>query len=129
MGSKDSLLTTKEFASRSGMTVAQVTKLIRDNKISAQKQSGRWMIPTSALKSGGAPPPPSKAKVKPSAQAARTAPAYSISEFSDMTYLTEAGVIRWLKEGRLQGNQTPGGEWQVDAASLERPHVKHLLRR
>jgi len=130
MGSKDTLLTTKEFASRSGMTVAQVTKLIRDNKINAKKQSGRWMIPASASKSGSAPPPPAKAKakVKPSSQAASTAPAYSISEFSAMTYLTEAGVVRWLKEGRLQGNQTPGGEWQVDAASLERPHVKNLLR-
>jgi len=129
MGSKNTLLTTKEFASRSGMTVAQVTRLIRDNKIDAQKQSGRWMIPANALKSGDALPPPVKAKVKPAAQAARTAPAYSISEFSAMTYLTEAGVVRWLKEGRLQGNQTPGGEWQVDAASLERPHVKNLLRR
>jgi hypothetical protein len=126
MEPKDTLLTTKEFAARSGMTVAQVTKLLRDHKIRGEKQSGRWMIPASALNSDDAPSPPAKAK--PAAQAARTSAAYSLSEFSAMTYLTEAGVARWLKEGRLQGYQSPGGEWQIDAASLENPYVKNLLR-
>lgn len=128
MEPKDTLLTTKEFASRSGMTVAQVTKLLRENKIRGEKQSGRWMIPASALKTGDSPSPPAKTKAKQPAQTARKSAAYSLSEFSAMTYLTEAGVVRWLKEGRLQGHQSPGGEWQIDAASLENPYVKNLLR-
>jgi hypothetical protein len=52
----------------------------------------------------------------------------SVPEFSAKTYLTEAGVVQWLKNGRLKGTLTPGGEWQVDAASLELPAVKHILR-
>ena len=128
MEPKDTLLTTKEFASRSGMTVAQVTKLLRENKIRGEKQSGRWMIPANALKIGVSPSPPAKTKAKQPAQTARKSATYSLSEFSAMTYLTEAGVVRWLKEGRLQGHQSPGGEWQIDAASLENPFVKNLLR-
>ena len=128
MEPKDTLLTTKEFASRSGMTVAQVTKLLRENKIRGEKQSGRWMIPASALKIGDSSSPPAKTKAKQPAQTARKSATYSLSEFSAMTYLTEAGVVRWLKEGRLQGHQSPGGEWQIDAASLENPYVKKLLR-
>ena len=123
MEPKDTLLTTKEFASRSGMTVAQVTKMLRENKIRGEKQSGRWMIPASALNAGDSPSPPAKAK-QPT-QTARKSATYSLSEFSAMTYLTEAGVVRWLKEGRLQGHQSPGGEWQIDAASLENPYVKN----
>jgi hypothetical protein len=110
------------------MTVAQVTKLLRENKIRGEKQSGRWMIPASALNAGDTPSTPAKAKATKPAQTARKSAAYSLSEFSAMTYLTEAGVVRWLKEGRLQGHQSPGGEWQIDAASLENPYVKNLLR-
>lgn len=131
MGPTDTLLTAKEFASRSGLAVAQVTKLLREKKLAGEKQSGKWMIPESALKSAGQTAPATQAKTKPPATPAKTprsAPAYSVSEFSAMTYLTQAGVIQWLKQGRLAGTQNPGGEWQVDAASLEMPYVKHLLR-
>ena len=128
MGPKDTLLTTKEFASRSGLAVAQVTKMLRENKIAGEKQSGKWMIPSSELASVGKPKPAaSKPSAKP-APASGSAKAYSISEFSAKTYLTEAGVTQWLKQGRLRGTQNPGGEWQIDAASLELPCVKHLLR-
>ena len=131
MGPKETLLTTKEFASRSGLAVTQVTKLLREKKLAGEKQSGKWMIPESALPSAGGTSPEPQPKAKPpakSVQTGRSVPAYSVSEFSAMTYLTEAGVTRWLKQGRLQGTQNPGGEWQVDAASLELPCVKHLLR-
>lgn len=131
MGPKDTLLTAKEFASRSGLSVAQVTKLLRAKKIAGEKQSGKWMIPESALASAGSNSPAPQTKAKPPAKSARTSrsgSAYTVSEFSAMTYLTEAGVARWLKQGRLQGTQNPGGEWQVDAASLELPCIKHLLR-
>jgi len=34
----------------------------------------------------------------------------------------------WLKLGRLTGQQIAGGQWQVDAANLEVPNVKRLVR-
>jgi len=131
MGPNEPLLTAKEFASRSGLPVAQVTKMLRENKIEGHKQSGKWMIPASALENTGEAPPPAApqkaapAKTAPPVQAPRS---MSVSEFSAKTYLTEAGVIQWLKNSRLKGTRTAGGEWRVDAASLELPAVKHLLR-
>ena len=130
MGPNEPLLTAKEFASRSGLSVAQVTKMLREKKLNGHKQSGKWMIPASALEHSGETPSASSKEAAP-AQTARPsaiASGMSVSEFSAKTYLTEAGVIKWLKKGRLKGAQTAAGEWQVDAASLELPVVKHLLR-
>ena len=53
---------------------------------------------------------------------------YNISDFAEMTYLTENGVMHWLKQGRLTGQRDSNGEWQVDAANLEVPDVKRLVR-
>ena len=131
MGTNDTLLTTKEFASRSGLTASQITKMLREKKLKGRKQSGKWMIPESQLPGKTGSPSPSKSKkaspAKGSPKAATTS-AYTVTEFSAMTYLTESGVVQWLKLGRLKGAQTPGGEWQVDAASLALPGIQHLLR-
>jgi hypothetical protein len=132
MGQKDTHLTNKEFASQSGLSVTQVTKMLRAKKLAGEKQSGKWMIPASELKALGkstsAAPATPPAKAAKKAKTAANATVYSVSEFSAMSYLTEAGVIRWLKQDRLKGTLTPSGEWQVDAASLELPYIKHLLR-
>ncbi len=131
MGPNEPLLTTREFASRSGLSVAQVTKMLREKKLSGQKQSGKWMIPASALEHSGETSPPASPQKAAPAQTAQPSPVariMSVSEFSSRTYLTETGVIKWLKKGRLKGAQTAAGEWQVDAASLKLPAVKHLLR-
>jgi hypothetical protein len=53
---------------------------------------------------------------------------FSIAEFADMTYLTEYGVMQWLKQGKLKGQQNEKGDWQVDASNLEVPNVKRLVR-
>ena len=129
MGQKDTFLTAKEFALRSGLAVTQVTKMLREKKLAGEKQSGKWMIPASALTSLGesTSAAPATPPAKP-AQTAGNATVYSVSEFSAMSYLTETGVLRWLKQERLKGTLTPSGEWQVDAASLELPYIKHLLR-
>ena len=129
MGQKDTFLTTKEFALRSGLAVTQVTKMLREKKLAGEKQSGKWMIPASALTSLGESTSvaPATSPAKP-AQTAGNDTVYSVSEFSAMSYLTETGVLRWLKQERLKGTLTPSGEWQVDAASLELPYIKHLLR-
>ncbi|MEJ2282265.1 MAG: hypothetical protein P8X85_01575 [Desulfobacterales bacterium] len=45
-----------------------------------------------------------------------------------MTFLTENGVREWLKKGRLTGRQNESGEWVIDAANLEQPGIKRLVR-
>jgi hypothetical protein len=75
--------------------------------------------------------PPKKAAVpekKAPPQPAKTAKFFSVAEFSAMTYLTEYGVMEWLKQGRLKGQQDEKGSWQVDAANLEVADVKRLVR-
>jgi hypothetical protein len=51
-----------------------------------------------------------------------------VAEFSALTYLTETGVLRWLKSGRLLGENASDGSWTVKAESLELPHLRHLIR-
>ena len=45
-----------------------------------------------------------------------------------MTYLTDFGVMDWLKKGRIKGIQDETGEWRIDAANLEILNIKRLLR-
>jgi len=151
MAAKSQLLTTGEFASKAGITAAEVSKLIRDGKIKAEKKSGKWMISSGELKSVAglskkARPAPKKKPSKPAskkAAAKKPAPpkkakpaggktsspkAYSLAEFVSKTYLTEKGVREWLKRGRLSGRQNETGEWVIDAANLDAPYIKHLVR-
>ena len=53
---------------------------------------------------------------------------YTVTEFSDMTYLTKHGVTEWLKQGLLAGQQNENGEWLIDATNLDVPNVKRLVR-
>jgi hypothetical protein len=134
MGANKQLLTTKEFADQSGLPVSKVTKFLRDGRLKGQKKSGKWMIPASELDPYVKPADPPQKPSVPEAQvaAAVTAPQadrnFSVAEFSAMTYLTEHGVRKWLKAGKLKGTQAENGEWQVDAASLEDPNIKRLVR-
>jgi len=64
---------------------------------------------------------PAKAKTS----AAKTIP---LADFVSMTYLTENGVKEWLKQGRLIGLQADSGEWMIEAANLEVPDIKRLMR-
>jgi hypothetical protein len=145
MAEKDQFLTTSEFASKTGLATSYVTKLIRAGKIKAEKKSGRWMISTGQLKAETVKNSSKSAKkvsrektVEKSAAAPKDEPGkvkpaggkmFSVVEFADMTYLTEFGVMEWLKQGRLRGQQVAGGEWMVEAANLETPDVKRLLRK
>ena len=58
--------------------------------------------------------PENKATPKP----AKATKFFSVAEFADMTYLTENGVMQWLKQGLLKGQQDEKGDWQVDASNL-----------
>ena len=151
MAKQDQFLTTGEFASKAGIPTSSVTKLIREGKIKAEKKSGKWMISPDQLKTkagqGQHKPGKKTAAKKPVPSAgkkttvnkptpdqrdkpakAKAGKMYTVAEFAGMTYLTEFGVKEWLKQGRLTGQQVAGGEWQVDAASLELPAVKRLVR-
>lgn len=137
MGANAQFLTTKEYADRSGLSVSKITKLLRDGGIKGQKVAGKWMIPASELAAApkpGAPLRPAKSPQKSAAKAAtysapsETGQTYSVTAFSAMTYLTDNGVRSWLKKGLLQGARAEDGEWRIDAANLEVPHVKRLVR-
>ena len=151
MANESQLLTTKKFASRAGIASSKVSKLIRDGKIKAEKKSGKWMISPDELNSkallalskkgtaapkkktanaaGGTKKSASPAKGKPAVKApAGSKKAYPLTEFVAMTYLTEKGVLAWLKQGRLSGRQDDKGQWLVDAANLEAADIKRLIR-
>jgi len=65
---------------------------------------------------------------KATPKSAKTAKSFSVAEFAGMTYLTENGVMEWLRKGMLKGQQDARGGWQVDASNLEVPNVKRLVR-
>ena len=93
-------------------------------KAAAAKKSAppKKTKPAAAKKSA----PPQKAKPsKTKTSAAKTIP---LADFVSMTYLTENGVKEWLKQGRLTGLQADSGEWMIEAANLEVPDVKRLIR-
>lgn len=53
---------------------------------------------------------------------------YSVAEFSRMTYLTDFGVVDFLKKGRLKGVRDQAGHWRVFADNLKNPSIRHLIR-
>ena len=146
MAKQDQFLTAREFASQAGTPTSSVTKLIKEGKLKAEKKSGKWMIAPGQLKSEAvkelSAPVKSAAKKKPAEKNAPAAPkkekpvkdrtaaakTYTIVEFAAMTYLTEKGVRDWLKQGRLAGQRDQKGDWQLDAANLDKPDVKRLVR-
>jgi hypothetical protein len=160
MAKKTENISTSEFSKLSGLSVSQVSKLLRHGKIKGIKESGKWMIsrnqldlkavqeltknkkaapsktkPKKTRKEPGpdkksaakeqkaSAPPTAKVAVKPAEKKT-----YSVAEFSAMTYLTDFGVMDWIKKGRLKGLQDEAGEWRIDAANLEVADIKRLLR-
>jgi len=95
----------------------------------AKKAASQAKKPASSPKK--AAPPAEKAAVpekKAPSQPAKATKFFSVAEFAAMTYLTENGVMQWLKQGLLKGQQDEKGAWQIDAANLEVPNVKRLVR-
>lgn len=134
-------LTTRQFAQEAGVSANTVSKWIRGGMIEAEKKGGKWIIPTAEIAkvSAASPQNPSSKKVV-AAQAQKQpdkgqpsplnagAKSYSIKEFSRLTYLTEYGVEKWLKEGRLIPAKDASGQPGVDASNLDIPAVKRLVR-
>lgn len=133
MSSLKKYLTTQEYAEKAGISASTVSKWLRSGKLKGEKQNGKWVIPAeqSAAETGAAP---EVSKTTPSQSAPKKSgdpkpgKLYSIEAFSAMTYLTEFGVEKWLKDGRLKGIKDKSGQWQVSAESLELVNVQRLLR-
>ena len=96
----------------------------KKSKPAPKKKTSKSVPKKAAAAKQSAPPK----KAKPAKRTASAAKAYSLAEFVKMTYLTENGVKDWLKQGRLSGRQNETGEWMIDAASLDAPYVKRLVR-
>jgi len=138
MSQKQNLMTTGEFAKATGIPAAKVSELIRAGKIEANKVSNRWQIDKSQLAAKavvqyGKSAPAGKKVADRTAAAKGKAPAaknaYSVVEFAAMTYLTEKGVLEWLKSGRLKGRMGSTGEWSVDAGNLQAADISRLVRK
>jgi hypothetical protein len=103
----------------------------------ARKQKKALTIDDDAKKPAVQTPRPSQGKMKkaaaqkPADPAKKSEPAakdYSVSEFSQMTYLTDFGVEEFLKRGRLKGKRDEAGNWRVFADNLKNPSIRHLVR-
>ena len=152
MAKKSELLTSSEFSSKAGISASTVSKLIRDGKIKAVKKSGKWMIdpdqlkvkavtkatqkskPSTKKKPAKSAPHNATAKAKKSSAPKAAKPAvaqktFTVAEFAEMTYLTEKGVSEWLKCGQLAGHQDDKGGWRIEAANLDTPNIKRLIRK
>ena len=107
----------KAAAAKKSTTPKKAAKPAAAKKSAPPKKAAK---PTAAQKT--APPK----KVKPAkAPAGKGIP---LDEFVSMTYLTANGVKEWLKQGRLTGSQDGSGQWMIDAANLDVPDVKRLVR-
>ena len=127
-------LTTAEYAKKVGIPVAAVTRMLREGKLRGEKRGGRWIVfedaspatpsaDTGTDKSSSSPP----VADTPMPPAGKTT--YDVETFAELTYLTVKGVHQWLKAGRLSGRIAASGEIMIDAANLERPDFKHLVRK
>ena len=127
-------LSTTEFSKMTGISVATLGKMLRRGKLRGEKHNGKWAILASELQHVAVVPKkdPTPTSTKGSF-ASSTSPAaadtYDIETFVQMTYLTEKGVRQWLKTGRLSGGTDTGGKVLVDAANLDRPELRHLIRK
>jgi excisionase family DNA binding protein len=102
--------------SRKGAAIGKIDRMAakKDKPQGSKVPTGRFSTAADAKASAGT-----------SVDGART---YSVTEFSDLTYLTEYGVLEFLKKGRLQGARDEKGQWRLSADNLQNPGMRHLIR-
>lgn len=136
----EKLLSTQTFAKKAGVSAGTVSKWLRSGKIKGMKQSGKWMIDAGELNAIGGdqfldPKKQSsgkKAAAKPKAatpKAKFSGKTFTVEEFNAMTYLTEFGILKWVKQGKLSSTRDESGQLRIDASNLEKASIKHLIRR
>jgi hypothetical protein len=118
-------LTPGQYAQATGRSVGQVTQMLRSGRLAGRKVGNRWQITTTPAETGRNAEAPETGPMT----AVPPAAGFTVEEFAAMTYLTESGVENWLKTGRLIGRRDEAGGWRVDAANLERPDIRRLLRK
>lgn len=139
MTSAGETLTTSEYSEISGISITTITKMLRDGKLKGKKINGKWAIDASQMQQ-----PPSIAdqahnkgsqKAPPAIEPATPAKAsggnktYDVDTFTRMTYLTEKGVRQWVRSGRLSGSVDTQGNVSINADNLDRPEIRHLIRK
>ena len=127
-------LTTGEFSEITGMSVSTLTRMLRQGRIRGEKRGGKWAIFESEVHNSTVAPAQKESSSSSDFGPIFEAPVssgktYDIEAFSQMTYLTEKGVRQWLASGRLSGRLDPGGKGVVEAANLDRPELRHLIRK
>ena len=101
----------------------KTSKSVPKKAAAAKKSAPPKKAKAAAAKKSAAPK-----KAKPAKAKTSTAKTIPLADFVNMTYLTENGVKEWLKQGRLTGLQADSGEWMIEAANLEVPDIKRLMR-
>lgn len=134
MADRSKTLTTTEFSQMTGIAVSTITRMLRRETIRGVKRGGKWAIYESELQNEAVvtqkDPGETSAGVNPASIApAAASQTYDVDAFAQLTYLTEKGVRQWLKTGRLSGCTGADGKLRVDAANLERPELRHLVRK
>ena len=135
MAENGKTLTTTEFSQMTGIAVSTITRMLRRETIRGVKHGGKWAIYESELQNTAVVTQKDPGKTSAGVDPASIAPAaaapqtYDVDAFVQMTYLTEKGVRQWLKTGRLSGCTGADGKLRVDAANLERPELRHLIRK
>jgi predicted site-specific integrase-resolvase len=135
MADNEKTLSTAEFSQQTGIAVSTITHMLRQGKIRGEKRSGKWAIFASEISNQAVAQ--KKDQAKPAAlgpgpifETSTGSPsAYDIDTFARMTFLTEQGIRRWLKTGRLSGRIEANGKALVDADNLSRPELQHLIRK
>jgi len=134
MAENGKMLTTGEFSKMTGIAVSTITQMLRQGNIRGEKRSGKWEIYESELQNKAVVIRKDRGKSSAGLGPIFDTPAaagktYDVQTFAQKTYLTEKGIRQWLKTGRLFGCTGAGGAVLVDAANLDRPELRHLIRK
>ena len=121
---------TKDVAKKKKVTTKPKQSKAPKKKAAATKKKAKATAKKAAPKKKATAPAkttaaPMKISTPKSASAGKS---FSITQFAEMTYLTENGVRQWLQQGLLRGRQDAKGKWQIEASNLEIPNVKRLVR-
>jgi hypothetical protein len=105
-----------------------VKKTQKKGTAKAKKVTAKAKKAKAPAKKTAAPKKKAAPKKNAAPKSAKAAKSFSVAKFADMTYLTENGVMEWLQQGLLKGQQDAKGDWQIDASNLDVPNVKRLVR-
>ncbi len=134
MAENEKTLTTGEFSQLTGIAVSTITKMLRQGEIRGEKHGRIWAVSKSELQNAAVVTKKDRGKLSAGLgpifdRPSNTGDTYDVETFAQMTYLTEKGIRRWIKNGRLSGSTDAGGKVRVNATNLDRPELQHLVRK